>query len=130
MHKQRFFPDELKCAKVVSKITTSLSVFYLIYQNYLKVVYINKWINISFSAKFQCDFKQVFSAQHSFSVMVEKMKEIRDSKGVFDTVLTDLSKAFNCILHGSLIPKSNAFNFNNNKKWFISADLYKRKQKN
>ena len=33
------------------------------------------------------------------------MKKIRDNKGVFAAVLTDLSKAFDCIHHGLLIAK-------------------------
>ena len=42
--------------------------------------------------------------------MIEKMKKIRDNKGVFAAaVLTDLSKAFDCIPHGLIIAKLNAF---------------------
>ena len=50
-----FFSDELKCAEVVTvykkmikriRITTDLSVFCLIYQNYMKGVCINKSVNI------------------------------------------------------------------------------------
>ena len=59
--------------------------------------------------------------------MIEKMKKIRDNKGIFAAVLTDVSKAFDCTPHGLLITKLNAFS----KKSlpFISAYLYNRKQK-
>ena len=40
--------------------------------------------------------------------MVEKMKKIRDNKGIFAEVLTDLSEGFDCIPHSSLIAKVNA----------------------
>ena len=77
--------------------------------------------------KFQCGFRQGFSAQHCLLVMIEKMKKIRDNKGIFAAVLTDVSKAFDCTPHGLLITKLNAFS----KKSlpFISAYLYNRKQK-
>ena len=32
-------------------------------------------------------------------VMTEKLRKIRDKKGIFGAVLTDLSKAFECIPH-------------------------------
>ena len=67
---------------------------------------------ITFLTKFQSSFRQGFSTQHCLLMMVEKMKKIRDNKGVFAAVLTDLSKAFDCIPHGLLIAKLNAFGFN------------------
>ena len=53
----------------------------------------------SFLLTFQCGFRQGFSTQHCFLVMVEKMKKTRDNKRVFAMVLTDFSKAFDCIPH-------------------------------
>ena len=63
-----------------------------------------------------------------FSV-VEKMEKNRDNKGVFAAVLSDLSKTFDCIPHGLLIAKLNAFGFDKKSMSFISAYLYNRKQK-
>ena len=60
---------------------------------------------------------------------VEKIKKIRDNKGVFATVLTDLSKSFDCIPHGLIIIKLNAFGFDKKSLSFISAYLNNRKQK-
>ena len=72
-------------------------------------------------SKFQCGFKQGFSAQNCLLVMVEKMKiKNRDNKGVFAAVLTDLSKAFDCIPHGLLIAKLNPFGFDKKSMYFIS----------
>ena len=79
----------------------------------------------SLLSKFQCGFRQGFSAQHCLLVMVKKMKKIRDKKGVFAAVLTDLSKAFDCIR----FLKLNAFGFDKKSLSFISAYLYNRKQK-
>ena len=48
---------------------------------------------------------------------------------VFAAVLTDLSKAFDCIPHGLLIAKLNAFGFDKKSLSIISAYLYNSKQK-
>ena len=42
-----------------------------------------------------------FSAQHSLLSMLEKWKPAVDNKRVFGALLTDLSKAFDCISHDS-----------------------------
>ena len=41
--------------------------------------------------------------------MVEKMRLARDKKEFCGTILTDLSKAFDCISHHLLIAKLNAY---------------------
>ena len=86
-------------------------------------------INASFLSNFQCGFRQGFSAQHYLLVMVEKMKKIRDNKGVFAVVFTNLSKAFDCMANSLPITKLNAFGFDKKSLSFISAYLYNRKQK-
>ena len=86
---------------------------------------INKYFE-SLLSKFQCGFRQGFSAQHCLLVMVEKMKKFRDNKGVFAAVLSDLSSVFDCIPHGLLIAKLNAFGFDKKSVPFI---IYNRKQK-
>ena len=43
--------------------------------------------------------------------MTEKMKEARDNNKVCAAVLTDLSKAFDCLLHDLLTAKLHAFGF-------------------
>ena len=78
-------------------------------------------------SKFQCGFKQGFSAQNCLLVMVEKMKiKNRDNKGVFAAVLTDLSKAFDCIPHGLLIAKLNISGVDRKSLSFISASVYNK----
>ena len=57
------------------------------------------------------------------------MKKIRDNKEVFAAVIIDFSKAFECIPHGLLIAKSNAFGFNKKSLSFISSFLHNREQK-
>ena len=79
--------------------------------------------------KLQCSFRQGSSAQHCLLVMVQKMKKVRDSKGVLAAVLIDLSKALDCIPHGLLIAILKTFGFDEKSLSFIPASLYNRKQK-
>ena len=60
-------------------------------------------------SKYQCGFRKSFSTQHALLVMLEKMKITRDRKGFCAAILTDLSKAFDCICHDLLIAKLNAY---------------------
>ena len=53
--------------------------------------------------------------------MVEKIRKIRDKKGVFVVILTDLSKALDYIPHGY---KLNALGFNKYCCPFFSARRY------
>ena len=53
----------------------------------------------------QCGFQKGYSAQHCLLVMIEKFKEAIDRGYEFGALLTDLSKAFDCINHPLLIAK-------------------------
>ena len=48
-------------------------------------------------SKYQCDFRQGYATQNCLLAMIEKLIKIRDKKEIFAAVLTDLSKAFDCI---------------------------------
>ena len=61
--------------------------------------------------------------------MVGKTKKIRGNKGVFAAVLTHPSKAFDCIRHGLLRAKLNAFGFDKKSLSLISAYIFNRKQR-
>ena len=61
--------------------------------------------------------------------MNEKLGKIRDKKGVFGDVLTDLSKAFDYIPHQLQIAKLSAYRFDMKSITFISTFLKNRKQK-
>ena len=53
--------------------------------------------NILFQS--QCDFWKGYSVQQCPLVTIEKLKEAIDRGNEFGALLTDLSKAFNCINH-------------------------------
>ena len=65
-----------------------------------------------FFVKHQCGFCKGYNAQHCLLVMIEKMKEAYNKNKVCTAVLTDLTKAFDCLKHDLLIAKLHAFGFN------------------
>ena len=61
--------------------------------------------------------------------MMDKWKKAVDNHKVFGTVLTDLSKAFDCIFHDSLIAKLNAYEQPLSALKLITDYLQNRKQR-
>ena len=53
----------------------------------------------------QCGFRKEFSTQHCLLVLIEKFKEAIDTGNKFGALLTDLSKAFDCLDHSLLVAK-------------------------
>ena len=80
-------------------------------------------------SKYQCGFRQGYGTQNCLLAMIEKLRKIRDKKVIFAAVLTDLSKAFDCIPHNLLIAKLSAYGFDRKSLMFISAYLKSRKQR-
>ena len=60
--------------------------------------------------KYQCGFRKVFSTQQCLLVLLENWKRSVDNS-MFGSLLTDLSKAFDCLGHELLIAKLNAYGF-------------------
>ena len=61
----------------------------------------------SILSKFQCGFRKGYGAQ--LLMMLETWKEAGDNKEAFGTLLTDISKAFDCLSHDLLIAKLRAY---------------------
>ena len=61
--------------------------------------------------------------------MVEKWKEVLDKGGLGGTLLTDLSKAFDCIKHDLLKAKLAAYGFDSHSLSFVFSYLNERKQR-
>ena len=80
-------------------------------------------------SRHQCGFRKGFSAQHCLLRMIEKWRNCLDHGKVTGALLTDLSKAFDCLTHELLIAKLNAYGFDINATRLIYSYLTGRKQR-
>ena len=80
-------------------------------------------------SKYQCGFRQGYNTQHCQLMMVEKWNKALDKGGLGGALLTDLSKAFDCIKHDLLIAKLAAYGFDSHSLSFAFRYLNERKQR-
>ena len=60
-------------------------------------------------SKYQCGFRKGLSTQHCLLAMIEKLRKSLGSGGSSAALLTDLSKALDCLPHDLLIAKLHAY---------------------
>ena len=60
-------------------------------------------------SKYKCGFRKGYNAQHCLITLIEKWKKSVDN----GALMTDLSKAFDCLSHELLIAKLDAYGFDN-----------------
>ena len=80
-------------------------------------------------SKWQCGFRKGFSTQHCLLVMTEKWRKCLDKGGISGAILTDLLKAFDCILHDLLIAKLAAYGFDYQSLRIMESFLSNRQQR-
>ena len=124
------FPHCLKQAEIIQafkkeeKLDKSnyrpVSILPVISQIYERLNYdqMYKYFDQVFS-KFQCGFRKGFSTQNCLLYMIEIWKESLDQRSHYGALLTDLSKAFDCIMHDLLISKFQTYGFDNDSLNFI-----------
>ena len=78
---------------------------------------------------FQCGFRKGYGTQHCLLIMIEKFKESIDKGDEFGALLTDLSKAFDCIDHSLLIAKLHCYGLSSSSLNLISSYLLQRTQR-
>ena len=78
---------------------------------------------------YQCSFRKGFNAQHCFVVLIEKWQKSLDKGESFEALLTDLSKAFDCLPDDLLVAKLHAYGFDIQSVRLIHSYLTGRKQR-
>ena len=81
-------------------------------------------------SKWQCGFRKGFSIQHCLLVMKEKWQKYLNKGVISGAILTDLSKAFDCILHNLVVGKLAAYCFDyQSESWKIFFPINSKGQK-
>ena len=88
------------------------------------ITYMNKFLS-----PYLFGYRKGYSTEQCLIVMVELWKKALDNKGVAGAIITDLSKAFDCLNHDLLIAKMAAYGFDKNALLFIQNYLRERKQR-
>ena len=80
-------------------------------------------------SKYQCGFRKGFSLANCLLPMIEKLRESLDQGGAYGALLTDLSKAFDCLPHDLLIAKLHAYGLDIKSLKLMFSYLTNRKQR-
>ena len=83
----------------------------------------------NYLSKYLCGFRKGYSTQHCLLIMLEKWKKALDKRKIAGALLTDLSKAFDCLHHELLIAKLEAYGFSHLALTFVYSYLSNRKQR-
>ena len=134
------FPSVMKLADVIPvfkrnkrsikesyRPATILSIFSKIFEKNLHDQISAYFPNIL--SKNQCGFRKGYSFQYCLVAMIEKWKKSLDNKDSFGTLLTDLSKAFDCIPHDFMIAKLDVYGFDLKALILVFNCLRNRKQR-
>ena len=130
------FPSELKNAEVIpvfkkkarnNRPVSNLPNLPKIYERCL-YDQMYKYFNHILS-KQQCGFRKGFSTQDFLRVMSKKWQKCLDKMGISGAILTDLLKAFDCILHDLLIAKIDVYGFNYQPLRIMQRFLPNRQQR-
>ena len=79
-------------------------------------------------SNFQCGFKKVYSIQNCILLILDKWKFAVDNSEAFGALLTDLTKAVNCLSHDILIAKLHPYGLSLTSLRLLSDCISNRKQ--
>ena len=79
--------------------------------------------------KFQCGFRKGYGTQDCLLAMVVNCKKALDQGKVYGVLLTDLSKAFDCLPNDLIVAKLHAYGFSNKSSKLRNIYLTERKQR-
>ena len=141
---ESFFPDDVKRAEVIPifkkdikkdsknlkenyRPVSILSNISKIYETCLYNELSNYFEDIF--SDYQFGFRKGISAQQCLIILIETWKKHIDNKESFGALLTDLSKAFDCVNHELLIAKLHAYGLDNSSLRLIHSYLNNRQQR-
>ena len=83
----------------------------------------------SFLSSILCGFRKAHNTQHALFKLLHSWQKELDEKGFVGTILTDLSNAYDCILHDLLIAKLDCYGLDEIGLSLILDYLSRRKQR-
>ena len=107
-----------------------VSILSVFSKNFERLIYqdLNLYINNKLSP-YLCGFRKSYNTQYCLIIMLEKWKKALDKRNVAGALLTDLSKAFDCMNHELLISKLDAYGFHSSTLKLILSYLSNRQQR-
>ena len=121
------FKNKIKLSKENYRPVSVLSALSKIFER-LMLYQINDYMKDKLSI-FLCGFRKGMGAQNCLLFIVEKWRKSLDKRGKCGVLLTDLSKAFDCLVHDLLIAKLHAYGFDYLALKLILSYLTGRKQR-
>ena len=79
--------------------------------------------------KYQCGFRRGYNAQQFLVSLIKRWNKSVDNGGAFGALLTDLSKAFDCLPHELLIARLDAYGFDKSSLKLITSQIEKKRVK-
>ena len=82
-----------------------------------------------FLNKLLCGFRKAHSTQHALCKLVHSWQKELDNSGFIGTILMDLSKGYDCLPHGLIIAKFEAYGRSKSSLKLLLDYLEGRKQR-
>ena len=82
-----------------------------------------------YQSQYLCGFRKGYNTQSCLIIMLEKWRKPLDNRYIAGGLLTDLSKAFDCLNHELLIAKLEAYGFEHSALNFVYSYLSNRKHR-